>query len=75
MMENNLKVIQFTSSMANSDGEPVKGTERNIVVMFNCTQIAAEEVNKLIQSGMYEYDQRVVVLTPTQYNYLKNKES
>lgn len=71
----NLKVIQFKSSVANSDGEPVKGTERDIVVMFNCTQITAEEVNELIQSGMYEYDQRVVVLTFTQYTYLKDKGS
>ena len=70
----NLKKIEFDSYTCTSDGLPVNGTRRPTVVMFNQTQISADEVNKLIKSGMYEYDNRVVVMTPKQAEFLHDKE-
>lgn len=71
----NLKRIEFDSYTCNSDGNPVKGTKRTVVIMFNVTQISAEEVNQLINNEMYEYDDRVVVLRKEQVKYLHDKES
>ena len=66
----NLKKIEFDACTCTSDGLPVEGTQRPVVVMFNQTQI---EVNELIATGMYEYDNRVVILTPKQAEYLHDK--
>lgn len=65
-----IKRIDFTIACCNSDGKPVKGTEEELVVMFNDKIISVEEVNKLIDSGMYEYDERVVAITKIQADNL-----
>ena len=70
---NNVKRIDFEIGCANSDGEIVKGTERNMTVLFNQTVITSDEVRELIHSGMYEYDSRVIVTTPTQADNLKSR--
>lgn len=70
---NNLKTISFTSCLCNSDDEPIKGTEQEVSVLFNCTQISEQEVNELIDSGRYLYDARVIVTTPQQMSFLKDK--
>ena len=65
--------IDFTTGIANSDGKLVKGTERNVTVIFNKTVITVDEVNELIESGMYEYDSRIIVTTPIQADNLKGR--
>lgn len=70
----NLKVIKFVSYCCTSDGEPIKSTGRDVCVLFNQTQIDEKEVSKLIDNGMYEYDNRVVVLNSSQLKYLADKE-
>ena len=70
---NNLKTITFTSCLCNSDNEPIRGTEREVCVLFNCTQISEHDVNELIDSGKYEFDARVIVTTPQQMSFLKDK--
>ena len=69
----NVKRIDFKTGCATSDGELVKGTERDVTVIFNKTVITVDEVRELIRSGMYEYDSRVVVTTPVQADNLKSK--
>lgn len=69
----NVMRIDFQAGCANSDGEIVKGTEYGVTVLFNKTVITSEEVRKLIRSGMYEYDNRIVVTTPVQADNLKSK--
>ena len=69
----NVKRIDFETGCANSDGELVKGTERDVTVIFNKTVITVDEVRELIRSGMYEYDSRVIVTTPVQADNLKSK--
>lgn len=70
---NNVKRIDFTTRFANSDGEPIKGTERDVCVLFNTTVISAEEVYELINSDEYEFDRRIVVTTPVQADNLKSR--
>lgn len=70
----NVMRIDFSTSICNSDGEPVKGTERGVTIIWNETVISTDEVYELINNGMYEYDNRVIVTTPTQANNLRTKK-
>lgn len=70
----NLKVIKFTSYCCTSDGIPVENTGRDVCVLFNKTQIDEKEVSKLIDNGMYEYDDRVVILNSNQLKYMGDKK-
>lgn len=68
---NDVMRIDFISGICNSDGELVKGTEREVCVLFNQTVISKEEVHELIKAGMYEYDKRIIVTTPAQADNLR----
>lgn len=70
----NLRVISFESVMASSSGEPIKGTERSHNLLYNCTQISEEELQKLIDEDSYEFDPRVIDVTDMQLKMLRNKE-
>lgn len=69
----NVMRIDFEIGCCNSDGKLVSGTERAVCVLYNSTVITEDEVQELIRSGMYEYDRRVVVTTPTQADNLRSK--
>lgn len=69
----NVMRIDFESGFADSDGKLVKGTERAITVLFNKTVISVDEVRKLIDSDMYEYDSRIIITTPTRADNLRTK--
>ena len=69
----NVMRIDFETCIANSDGEPVRGTERNVTILFNKTVITDDEVKGLIDSGMYEYDNRIIVTTPRQADNLRSR--
>ena len=71
-MENVMR-IDFETGCCTSDGELVKGTERAITVLWNKTVIDNDEVIELINSGSYEYDDRIVVTTPTQADNLRSR--
>ena len=70
----NLMTIGWVSSIANSDGEPVPGTEREHLVLFNKTQITEEQVGKLIDEDRWERDPRVLEVTREQLKYLRDKD-
>ena len=42
--KSNLRIVSFRSALANSDGEPITGFERDHNLVFNITQITSEEV-------------------------------
>lgn len=67
----NVKRIDFSEGYTTSDGEFIDGMTNEITILFNITVISAEEVNELINSGMYEYDSRIVVTTPIQADNLR----
>lgn len=69
----NVMRLDFSTGVANSDGELVKGTERDVTILYNKTVITGDEVRELIDSGMYEYDSRVIVTTPIQADNLRSK--
>lgn len=69
----NVMRIDFSTRICNSDGKPVEGTGRDVSILWNETVISTDEVYKLINNGMYEYDSRVVVTTPTQADNLRSK--
>lgn len=70
---NNVKRIDFSYSLADSDGNRIDGTERDVSVLFNITVISVEEVQELINSGEYEFDRRIIVTTPVQADNLRSR--
>ena len=72
--KSNLRIITFTTSMADSDGEPIPGTERERNLIFNCTQITEDEVHQLINDDAWELDNRIVSVQSSQLKYLFDKE-
>ena len=69
----NVMRIDFETGCFTSDGELVKGTERSVSVIYNKTVIDSDEVIELINSGRYEYDNRIIVTTPTQADNLRSR--
>lgn len=65
--------LDFSTRLCNSDGEPVEGTGRDVSILWNKTVITTDEVYELINNRMYEYDSRVVVITPTQADNLRSR--
>ena len=72
--KSNLRVISFTTRLADSDGEPIPGTERERNLIFNCTQISEDEVHQLIDDDAWELDDRIVSVHSSQLKYLFDKE-
>lgn len=70
----NLMTIGWVSSIANSDGEPVPGTEREHLVLFNKTQITEEQVGRLIDEDRWKRDQRILEVTREQLKFLRDKD-
>lgn len=65
--------MEFQTGCATSDGEFIKGTERDVCILYNETVITEDEVAELILTGKYQYDSRVVVTTPIQADNLRDK--
>lgn len=70
----NVMRLDFSTRICNSDGEPIEGTGRDVSILWNKTVISTDEIYELINNGMYEYDSRVIVTTPTQANNLRTKK-
>jgi hypothetical protein len=71
----NVMRIDFQTRLVKSDGGIIKGTERGVAVLFNQTVITSNEVEELIRSDMYEYDDRIIVTTPARADNLRSKDS
>ena len=69
----NVMRLDFSTSLCTSDGKPIDGTGRDVSILWNKTVISTDEIYELINNGMYEYDSRVIVTTPTQADNLKSK--
>ena len=70
----NLMTIGWVSSISNSAGEPVPGTEREHLVLFNKTQITEEQVGRLIDEDRWERDPRILEVTREQLKFLRDKD-
>ena len=69
----NVRRADFQVGLTDSYGELIEDTLRNVVIMWNRVTISDEEALGLINSGRYEYDERVVVMTPKQADNLGGK--
>lgn len=74
LTKSNLRVITFITRIADSEGEPIPGTERERNLMFNCTHISEDEVHQLINDDAWELDDRIVSIHSSQLKYLFDKE-
>lgn len=72
--KSNLRIITFTTIIADSDGDPIPGTEHDRNLIFNCTQITEEEVHQLINDDAWELDDRIISVHSSQLKYLFDKE-
>lgn len=71
----NLRVYSTVVGIANSDGELVKGTEREVVLLYNCTQITTKEIDKAFKNDTWEFDERLIQVTRKQLEYLHDKDT
>jgi hypothetical protein len=69
-MENILR-IDFDTFTCNSAGEPIEGTGITYSILFNTNVISEEEVIELINASVWEYDNRIIITTPTRADTLK----
>ena len=69
-MEPDIKSMDFKTRLCNSDDEPIDGTEEAKTVIYNADLLTEDKLNELIISGWYVYDERVIVVTKTQADYL-----
>lgn len=70
----NIKRIDFEMGYTNSDGEFIDGMTEKISVLYNESVINDDDVYRLIDSGVYEYDCRIVVTTPIQADNLRGND-
>lgn len=59
-------MLETSAVMADSDGEPVPGTERPEVFVWNERSISDTEAMDAIKAGMGEFSDKVVRLSPAQ---------
>ena len=69
----NVKRIDFDYYLTDSDGKAIEGTGTKVCVLFNTTVIPVEEVYELINSGMFDYDNRIIVTTPKRADNLRSR--
>jgi hypothetical protein len=69
----NVMRLDFSTRMCSSDGEPIEGTGTNVSILWNETVITTDEIYELINNGMYEYDERVIVTTPNRADNLRSR--
>lgn len=71
--EKNMRRADFQVGLGDSDGNIVEGTWEHVCVLWNRTTISDEEVYELINSGMYDRDDRVIATTPKQADNFRGK--
>ena len=71
MDTNDLRTVEFVTSLGNSDGKPIAGTERKHILLFNSKYINDAEIEAVINDGSWEFDQRFVEVSEKQLEYLK----
>ena len=66
--------VDYEVGMADSDGKPIPDSPRKTVsVIYNKNVISADELARLMESGMYEYDNRVICMSPEQADNMAAK--
>lgn len=71
MDTNDLRTVEFVTSLGNSAGKPITGTERKHILLFNSKYISDTEIEAAINDGSWEFDPRFVEVSEKQLKYLK----
>ena len=71
--KSNIKRIDFEMGIVDSNGNDTGKIREEVSVLFNSSVISEEKVRYLIETDKYEYDERLIVTTPTHANNLRNK--
>lgn len=60
----NIQMIEAVFKQVDSDGEPIEGTERPRMFLYNLEKISAEEVEKILNHGDYMFEPRILEADP-----------
>ena len=71
----NLRTVSIIVGKCTSDGKMVKGTEREVIVLYNRTQITMKEIDKAFKNDTWEFDERLIQVTRKQLEYLHDKDT
>lgn len=69
----NLRTVSIVVGKCTSDGKIVKGTEREVTVLYNRTQITMKEIDEAFKNDTWEFDERLIQVTRKQLEYLHDK--
>lgn len=69
----NLRTVSLIVGKCSSDGKMVKGTEREVTVLYNRTQITMKEIDEAFKNDTWEFDERLIQVTRKQLEYLHDK--
>lgn len=70
-MDTYIQRIDFTTCAADSDGNLIDETEKEVSVIYNTQIICEKEVERLINNGMYEYNDKIITTIPKTADILK----
>ena len=71
----NLRTVSIVVGKCTSDGKMVKGTEREVTVLYNRTQITMKEIDEAFKNDTWEFDERLIQVTRKQLEYLHDKDT
>lgn len=69
----NLRTVSVVVGKCTSNGEMVRGTEREVTVLYNRTQITMKEIDEAFKNDTWEFDERLIQVTRKQLEYLHDK--
>lgn len=66
----NIKRKDLEVYMHDSEGEKIDGTGQSITIIYIDVSISEKEVEQLIKTDRYRFDDRVIIVTPQQADNL-----
>lgn len=66
----NIQKLELVFPLADSDGKPIEGTERQLCVLYNLENTSVKEVEEIINSGMFGVSDRILVARPEQVAHI-----
>lgn len=72
----NIKRKDLEIYLHDSEGEKIEETGQNITIIYNDGIISEKEVEQLIKTDRYRYDDRVIIISPQQAdNLIRNQKT
>ena len=66
----NIQIMEMSFQMANSDGDPIEGTDRIVSALYNRETISDEEVKQVAKHGGLAFDERIIVTDPIRIGHV-----